>query len=180
MSLQESVKKSSRLAAQLLKLLSVLVVMALCFQLFLIVLCLSGIDGQTLAQWGHLPASQNAAGFVGTNGEMLAQLIFNLLNQGLVLAMLIMATIIFNDAAMHYTPFSEKQSTRLKIIALLALALGILPPPIKMLLTLMFSPDSKASAEFQFVLPVLTVIFYSLSVVFDYGRMLQKQSDETL
>lgn len=180
MSLQESVKKSSRLAAELLKFLSILVVLALCIQLFLIVLSLSGLDGQPFAQWARLPAPQNTAGFEGSNGEMLTQSIFNVLNQGLVLAMLIMATVIFNDAARHYTPFSEKQSTRLKIIALLTLALGILPPPIKMLLTLMLSPDSNASAEFEFVLPVLTVIFYSLSVVFDYGRMLQKQSDETL
>ena len=180
MSLQESVKKSSRLAAELLKFLSILVIIAVCFQLFLIVLSLSGLNGLTLAQWGCLPAPQNAADFVGTNGEMLAQSIFNALSQGLVLAMLVIATAVFNDAAKHYTPFSEKQSNRLKIMALLTLALGILPPPIKMLLTLMLSPDSKASAEFQFVLPVLTVIFYSLSVVFDYGRMLQKQSDETL
>lgn len=179
MSLQESVNKSSRLAAELLKFLSILVVLALCIQLFLIVLSLSGLYGQSFAQWARLPVPQNAGGFEGSNGEMLAQSIFNVLSQGLVLVMLVMATVIFNDAARHYTPFSEKQSTRLKIIALLTLALGILPPPIKMLLTLMLSPDSNASAEFQF-LPVLTVIFYSLSVVFDYGRMLQKQSDETL
>lgn len=178
-SLQESVKKASRLAAKLLKFLSALVVIALCIQLFLIVLSLSGLEGQTLAQWGRLTAQQKI-GLEGTNGEILAQLIFNTLSQGLMLAMLVLATAIFNDAAKNYTPFSEKQSTRLKIISLLTLALGILPPPVKMLVTLMLSPDAKASSEFQLVLPVLTVIFYSLSVVFDYGRALQKQSDETL
>ncbi|KAF5028844.1 hypothetical protein DSECCO2_654800 [anaerobic digester metagenome] len=178
-SLQESVKKASYLAALFLKFFSILMVIAICIQFFQVALSLSSVNGQTLTQWGRLPVSQSV-GFQGTNGEMLAQSISDALSQSLLLAMLLLATVLFNDAAKHYTPFSEKQSTRLKIISLLTLALGILPPPIKMLLTLMLSPDSNASAEFQFALPVLTIIFYSLSVVFDYGRMLQKQSDETL
>ena len=178
-SLQKSVKNASSLAAAMLKFISILIAILICVEFFQVVLNLSTLNGQMLTLWGRLPVSQSFV-FEGTNGEMLSQFIFNALSHGLLLAMLILATAIFNDAAKYYTPFSEKQSTRLKIISLLTLALGILPPPIKMLLTLMLSPNSKASAEFQFTLPVLTIIFYSLSVVFDYGSMLQKQSDETL
>ena len=178
-SLQESVKKASYLAAASLKCISMLIVIAICAQFFQIFSSLLSLNGQGLTQWGRLPVSESV-GFQGTNGDMLAQFISDALSQSFLLAMLILATVIFNDAAKHYTPFSEKQSTRLKIISLLTLALGVLPPPIRMLLTLILSPDSNASAEFQFALPVLTIIFYSLAVVFDYGRMLQKQSDEKL
>lgn len=178
-SLQKSVKNASYLTAIILKFISILMVIMICIELFQVVWSLSTLNGQTLTQWGYMPVSQNII-FEGTNGEMLAQFIFDALSNGLLLSMLILATAIFNDAAKHCTPFFEKQSTRLKIISLLTLALGILPPPIKLLLTMILSPNSVASAEYKFTFPVLTIIFYTLSVVFDYGRMLQKQSDETL
>lgn len=182
-SICDSVKRAGRVTAACLKILIVLLALGICLQIATIVfVALSRESEQPLTTWGSLPACQSVlvSHFEGTNGQMVAQYTANALSQAILLAMLILAAAIFTDAAKCYTPFSSKQSTRLKIISLLTLALALLPSPIKMLLTMVLSPDSKATAEFQLTLVLLTVIFYTLSQVFDYGSMLQKQSDETL
>lgn len=181
-STHESVKRAGRLTAICLKILGALLVFAICAKLFFIVSGLLSVGGQPLAEWGNQPVSSAVlrGGFDGTNGEMIAQFAANTISQAILVALLALAATIFNDAAKSYTPFSEKQSTRLKIISLLTLALAVLPPPIQMLLTMILSPTSDASAVYELTFLVLSVIFYSLAQVFDYGSMLQKQSDETL
>ncbi len=95
-------------------------------------------------------------------------------------AILFMASFIFKDMRCGNSPFTSKNANRLRIIALLLVALGIVIPPLKMLLTMIFIPSVTAYFSIHFAEVVFAAVFLCLALIFEYGAELQRESDETL
>ena len=120
------------------------------------------------------------SGTDGSVAETMIQFAANILRQGLVIAMLWVAAVIFRDVSREYTPFSPKHTARLKVISLLMFALAVIPAPVELLLKIVCLPEQAAVVNFQPMYLVFTVIFYCLAQIFEYGRALQQESDQTL
>ena len=112
--------------------------------------------------------------------ETIIQFSANILRQGLIIAMLWVAAVIFRDVSKEYTPFLPKHTARLKVITLLMFALAIIPAPVELLFKIVCLPGREAVVNFQPMYLVFTVIFYCLAQIFEYGRALQQESDQTL
>lgn len=112
--------------------------------------------------------------------EMKIDFVVNMLRQILMIGMLFSAYQIFKDFNRSHTPFAPAQTRRLKIIAYLMLALGLIPFAIESTLMHLYAPGTERCPTFEFSNLVYATIFYCLSLIFDYGRVLQQQSDETL
>lgn len=91
---------------------------------------------------------------------------------------LLYASRIFKELSAKAIPFSESISKNIKVIAWLTLSSG-LPTLINKNLSLIDS--SKAfHLSFDFSYIILTLVFFALAYVFEYGCKLQQLSDETL
>jgi hypothetical protein len=115
-----------------------------------------------------------------SDGAVTAILAAGILNSSIMIAMLFLARAIFKDISREYTPFSDRHINRLKIISLLLLTFTMFPPLIEMLLTMVLAPNIEATVSFDLSNIIFVVVFYCLAQIFDYGRILQQQSDETL
>ena len=124
--------------------------------------------------WGDSP-------FVGSTDEFRATMIFEMINSAVVAAILFMASFIFKGISHEKTPFTQKNSNRLKVISLLLVALGALVPPLQMLLLLVFE-NHTADIYFSINIGyfVFAAMFYCLALIFEYGAELQREADETL
>ena len=124
--------------------------------------------------WGN-------SSFIGNTEGLQAAMILGMLNSGVAAAILFVASFIFKGISCERTPFTQKNSKRLKIISLLLVALGAVVPPLQMLLVLVFINHA---AEIYFSINighfVFAAMFYCLALIFEYGAELQRESDETL
>ena len=116
----------------------------------------------------------------GHTGEEIAHFSGEILGNLFVAGMLFFAWMMFWHIGREYTPFSPKHTLYLRLISLLMLAYTIIVPPVEMLMTEILAPGVEASASIELSGIVCAVIFYCLALIFDYGRLLQKQSDETM
>lgn len=101
---------------------------------------------------------------------------------------------IFEDIAKEESPFSKKQSKRLKLIALLSLLIVVVDLIIQaLLMDYSYIVQLNPGVEVGYVGPqrqalfhidvkslVGAMVFYCLSKLFDYGTCIQSLSDETL
>jgi hypothetical protein len=85
---------------------------------------------------------------------------------------------IFSDISLTYTPFQEKQVARIKQVALLTSAMCIVSSALDMLGNVLLY--GKPALKINVVWFMLAAVIYCMAYIFDYGRQLQKQSDETL
>lgn len=116
----------------------------------------------------------------GPTGEETARTAGEILGNLIIAGMLFLAVMMFRNIWRDYTPFSPKHTLYLKFISLLMLAFTIIVPPVELLLLEILAPQSDASVSFELSGIVFAVIFYCLALIFEYGRLLQKQSDETM
>jgi hypothetical protein len=85
---------------------------------------------------------------------------------------------VFSDISLTYTPFQKKQVTRIKLVALLTAVMCIVSSALDMLGNVLLY--GKPALKINIVWFVLAAVIYCMAYIFDYGRQLQKQSDETL
>jgi hypothetical protein len=89
------------------------------------------------------------------------------------------ASKLFNEIRKSYTPFSEKNIKSLKSIATSTSMMG--------LVLLLFDFASNFAMDFDIRLRAFVVVYVLMGIIFglfarifDYGRLLQQESDETL
>ena len=116
----------------------------------------------------------------GPTGEEIAHTCGEILGNLFVIGMLFLAWMIFRNIQRDYTPFSPKHTLYLKFISLMMLAFTIIVPPVELLLLEILAPEVDAFVSFQLSGIVFAFIFYCLALIFEYGSLLQKQSDETM
>jgi hypothetical protein len=106
--------------------------------------------------------------------QMAFPLLVYAIEQTFVLFVLILTHKIFKDISREYTPFLEKNFKRMKKIALILLFSSLQP----------FSFGEPGSLNINigpdYELLIFAGIVYFFALIFQYGSMLQQQSDETL
>ncbi|MCL2083839.1 MAG: DUF2975 domain-containing protein [Oscillospiraceae bacterium] len=121
-----------------------------------------------------------SAQFEGGVDEFRAIMLTGILSAAVMPAILFVASFIFKDISRGTTPFTTINANRLRVISLLLLALSIVIPPLKMLLTMIFFTSVRAFFSISIGQIVCAVMFVCLALIFEYGAELQRESDETL
>jgi Protein of unknown function (DUF2975) len=99
----------------------------------------------------------------------------------LIMVILFISGRIFKDISKDYTPFVAKHMNRLKRISLLIAGMAIIPGLVEILMIQIITPlATMVNVSFELFYILVAVVFFCLAQIFDYGRMLQQQSDETL
>lgn len=144
-----------------------------------------GITGEMV--WGKIgsvtivaPISQGLLEQYGMP-VLVSKLVGEMFNQGFVIAILFFAGAIFKDLSVEPSPFQLKHAQRLKKIGTLTILVSILPAVAQSVTLKIISPAAEADTDgLGLIGIVLAIMFYCLGRIFEYGAMLQKQSDETL
>ena len=118
--------------------------------------------------------------FSGGVDDFRSLMILEILNGGVVAAMLFLAGGIFRDMSREHTPFTKKNVTRLRIISPLLIVFGVVVPPLASLISLIFAPAVDLFFSLNIGYLVFAAMFFCLALVFEYGAELQNQADETL
>lgn len=98
----------------------------------------------------------------------------------LIMVILFISGRIFKDISKDYTPFVAKHMKRLKRISLLIAGMAIIPGFVEIAMIQMVTPPAMVNVSFELFYILVAVVFFCLAQIFEYGRMLQQQSDETL
>ena len=172
---QEKILKMSKFLDALMKIGAILFIMTIAANSAAIIMAPS-LDltrftiGETLGN----------ARFEGGVDEFRTIMLIGILSAGVMSAILFVASFIFKDMSRGATPFTTKNANRLRVISLLLIALSIVIPPLKMLLTMIFFTSVKAYFSINAGQIVFAIMFFCLALIFEYGAELQRESDETL
>ncbi|MCG7406578.1 hypothetical protein MH117_04045 [Paenibacillus sp. ACRRX] len=176
------IKRSSKLLAVCLKILRIIVFIAVGVEISAII-WLAAVPGDvnstTLGSIHIISPLGNIADY--SKSELIVQLCVNVSKQSIMIVMLFLAGAIFKDISREYTPFAAKHTKRLKAISKWMVLLAIIPASVEMLMLQILAPTVKVydvSFELSFIL--VAVVFFCLAQIFEYGGVLQQQSDETL
>lgn len=123
--------------------------------------------------WGDMPLHADVSGFR-------AVLLPEVLSAGMLAAIFFLASFIFQEMDREKTPFTKKTANRLRVISLLIIAVNIIVPSLRMLLTMIFIPSADFYMEINLVQIIFAALFFCLALIFEYGAQLQQESDETL
>ena len=107
-------------------------------------------------------------------------MLITMFRSGAMAAILFIASFIFSDINREATPFTKKISSKIKIISLLLIATELLLSPIELLSMMAVMPEVNIAISFNLGSIIVAVIFFCLALVFEYGGLLQKESDEIL
>lgn len=116
----------------------------------------------------------------GPRAELMAHFFVSISRLGIIFAMFLIARAIFKDISKEYTPFIAIHTKRLHAISILMIGLAIVPGVVEIIMIQLVQPTIKTNVSFELSYLVVAVIFFCLAQIFDYGRLLQQQSDETL
>ncbi|MCM3039982.1 hypothetical protein M3201_09775 [Paenibacillus motobuensis] len=116
----------------------------------------------------------------GPGAELMAHFFVSISRLGIIFAMFLIARAIFKDISKEYTPFIAIHTKRLHAISILMIGLAIVPGVVEIIMIQLVQPTIKTNVSFELSYLVVAVIFFCLAQIFDYGRLLQQQSDETL
>ena len=85
---------------------------------------------------------------------------------------------IFKDLGNGQTPFSHRQVSRIRKVALLSLILCVMENLTEAFAQYFLFKTNAFSIDIMWL--VFTIVIYCLAYIFDYGAQLQRQADETL
>lgn len=90
----------------------------------------------------------------------------------------LLASMIFLAMYKAETPFSRKNITRIKIIAVLLMVLSIAPIGIELLVAYKIGFEIEFSMNFMYIF--IGVMLYCLSFIFEHGHIIQEKTDEII
>jgi len=97
-----------------------------------------------------------------------------------LVAILFVAAGIFTGINREGTPFTKRNSDKIRYVALLLIVYELLVPAIHFLVAVIFFPNTNAAVSIALGNLIVPAVFFCLALIFDYGRQLQQESDETL
>ena len=107
-------------------------------------------------------------------------MLITIFRSGIMAAILFTSSFIFRDISRENTPFTKKISEKIKIISLLLIAAEVLLSPLELLAMLVVMPEVNAAVSFNLGSIIVAAVFFCLALVFEYGCILQDESDSTL
>lgn len=87
---------------------------------------------------------------------------------------------VFKDISQEGTPFAQKHVRRIKTVAWLTLPTSVLSGTLPNVQRALETGEAKMMISIEAMWIVFGAIIYCLSLIFDYGCQLQRESDETL
>ena len=121
---------------------------------------------------------RTGAGMFASRRELAMLFIYGIGQLMIIFSVLLILYRIFKDISRSYTPFEKIQVVRMKWVAKLILALGIISSFCDRIA--MFSDYGTILMDLNIVWIVMAMVIYCMAHIFDYGYQLQTQSDETL
>ena len=162
----------------------VFVASCLCFDLFLLGACAFAPNIATAFDYGFfagfMPLSQAR---LLTTVELFAVVAYNGFVLAFILPILALALSVFRRIARDYTPFGPQHAHRFRIMGALMMALSVGHTVVASLLSGSLLPEGYSTAPFALLgiaMIVFGAMFLSLAYIFEYGSVLQVESDETL
>ena len=173
--------KMSKILNTILKIGGIMLIMGMMLQIVFVIIAPS-LDiksgGPIIDVWGSYMTLD------GSVGNFRALMFVTMLGSGIMAAILLVASFIFKDISREGTPFTKKNSNKIRGISILLIAQCIVIPPLQLLAVKIFTSTTNASDAYNINLNlgfiIVPVIFFCLAQIFEYGAELQRQSDETL
>ena len=191
--IKDKIKKSSKAVFIFSRIIRIIMIVSFCFVLAVSILTavapasrFSLINSDYVFISGSPELVLEGTNAVSLTGSMTALLLTSvvpaLISLGIIIVILYLAERIFKNIYDSQSPFELLNVKRLKIIAWLMLAFAIFPTYIETVLRffLMRSTTTPYNFSIDITTVCLTVIFFALAYIFEYGCLLQQQYDETL
>lgn len=135
---------------------------------------------------GLMETLNNSNGLTGISGTAQSFLVFSLIpslfGTAILISIFYLAACIFRNIRNSQSPFDIKNAKKLKIIAWLMLALTIWPTFVETVLRFFLIPNTTLPYNNSMSVTTfcITIIFFAVAYIFEYGCLLQQQVDETL
>lgn len=191
--IKDKIKKSSKAVFIFSRILRIILIVSFCFVLAVSILtAVAPASKFSLVNSDYVLISGSPDLVAeGTDGLLLTDNLSALLltavvpalvSLGIMIVILYLAERIFKNIYDSQSPFEWLNVRRLKTIAWLMLAFSIFPTFVETVLRfiLMRSTGSPYNFSIEITTICLTVIFFALAYIFEYGYLLQQQYDETL
>jgi hypothetical protein len=144
-----------------------------------------------LLSWLLSPILQHVYGWAGI---LEAPVLFNYLILGLLSAVFVrMMMLVLRDVSKGETPFTRKQSKRVRLISYLMFARVLLELLLSIIATTLHSSglilwtypvsvslEPTPTLYLNLEALIFAIVLYSISIVFEYGALLQRDSDDIL
>ena len=175
--INEKIRKTSRFVAIITKILYITVIIALCVESVGIIWYVISPESSSFT-WGGIKIVSPY--FFSGSSEIATEFFTGICGQSFFVAILIVTNRIFKDISREYTPFLPQNIRRMKKIALLLLLDSIISPPIDLAIRASISASTSSLSGFSTEMTILAIVIYCFALIFQYGVVLQQQSDETL
>jgi hypothetical protein len=176
--IQEKIVKSSKIMAIVLKAVCILLIIGLVVPIATIIWIqvdpnadINPVNGGFYSITG-MPME--------STGEVIAEMCTIILMAAFMLAIFIIAYSMFRTIIKDAVPFTRTNAKSIKKISVLLFIYSIVVPIARTGFYRTFAPSIDYRGSFDETFLLLALIFYFISIVFDYGAELQRQSDELL
>lgn len=191
--IKDKIKKSSKAVFVFSRILRIIIIICFCFVVAVSILTaltpeskFSLVNSDYVLISGSPDLVGEGTDALEMTGNMAALLLTAvvpaLFSLGIIIFILYLAERIFKNIYDSQSPFELQNVKKLKTIAWLMLAFTIFPTYVETILRffLMRSTTSPYNFSIDITTLCLTVIFFALAYIFEYGCLLQLQVDETL
>jgi len=180
-SIQEKIAKTGKMVSVVLFAACIFTVLAIISFLWGIGLISFSNGELSTSLFEYFKAEYHLMGGVGLFASRRELAMLFLLGVGqlsIIFSVLLILYRVFKDISRNYTPFEKIQVVRMKRVAKLTLALGIISSFCDRII--MVSGYGSNIMDLNIVWIVIAMVIYCMAHIFDYGYQLQAQSDETL
>jgi|GEM_PF-6547806 hypothetical protein len=177
--IQEKIQRNSKRMSVVLFVLSIALIIGLIIPVAILIWVEVNADANLLVTngWGIYSTAGKALQSIG---EVKAEMCTVIAAGLLILVMFIKAYSMFRSISIDLAPFSKANATRLKQIGIILILYAIVIPIIRLGFYRSFAPEINMSSSIDAPYVVLSLIFFFIAMLFDYGAELQRESDELL
>lgn len=176
--IQNKICKSSKIIATIFKIM--LIALSIAIIIPIITLIWISINPNVEVVSSSLKFYSGMGISLTTRGEVIAEMSAVIVSSVLMLRLFFIAYRVFSKISKDSTPFSQFSVFSLKKIGKLMILYSFLVPLLRFIFYSAFSPATDNMSFLNVEYAMLALIFFFLTIIFQYGAELQRQSDETL
>lgn len=177
--LQEKIQKESKVMTVILLILTISLILGILIPIgILIWIALNQNADITLLNGWSIYSSTGLA--LGSIGEVKAEMCTIVVSGLFITSMFLKAYTMFRSISKDVAPFHKSNAKKLKAIAIVLLVYAIVVPIARAGFYRSFAPDISMHTSMDAPYIVLSLIFFFIALLFDYGAELQRESDELL
>lgn len=177
--LQKKIQKESKVMATILMVLSILLILGILIPIaILILIAINPNADMSLFNGGGIYSATGKA--LESIGEVKAEMCTIIVAGILIASMLLKAYTMFRTITKDVAPFNKSNAQKLKSIAIVLIVYGIVVPIARAGFYRSFAPEISMNTSVDAPYVVLSLIFFFIALLFDYGAELQRESDELL